>query len=190
MKRVFILFIVIACYSSIYAQKVCLSEYEMSLYKHINSVRKSKKLAPIELSKCLTVVAQTHANDLALNYKASDKCNLHTWSNKGKWTPCCYTDDHKSADCMWDKPKELTDYKGSGYEIAFYTSNINLLPETLAEEALKTWLASAGHSIVILNKGIWKSAVWKAIGVGYAKGYAVIWFGEAVDEESNPEDCK
>ena len=49
---------------------------------------------------------------------APPECNLHSWSDKGPWSACCYTPDHAQAQCMWDKPSELTNYPGNGYEIS------------------------------------------------------------------------
>ena len=100
------------------ATEVCLTREEKKLYDLIMEYRKSKKLPPIPLSEKLTLVAQTHAKDLAENYEfdpKKNKCNPHNWSNKGKWTSCCYTDDHKVAGCMWTKPQEIAGYAGSGY---------------------------------------------------------------------------
>lgn len=189
MKRKFILLIITLSNFSLFAQTLCLTEYEASLYKHVNELRLSKGLLSIQISRNLTIVAQTHAKDLSSNHPQTAKCNMHSWSNKGKWKSCCYTDDHKRAEGMWNKPRELTNYKGNGYEIAFYTSDLSLKADDFAKEALKSWLNSPGHSIVILNKGMWKNSHWNAIGVGVWEGYAVIWFGEDADNEIKPETC-
>ncbi len=95
-----------------------------SFMTSIMAYRKSKGLPPIPLSAKLSQVAQTHARDLTENYKvdASNECNPHSWSGKGTWTACCYTNDHKQAACMWRKPQEIADYPGYGYEIAYYSS--------------------------------------------------------------------
>lgn len=91
---------------------------------------------------------------------------------------------------MWNKPRELTNYKGNGYEIAFSTTNSSLSPVDFAKEAVESWINSPGHISVILNKGIWKDIKWNAIGIGVANGYAVVWFGEKEDEEAKPLECK
>ena len=90
---------------------VCLSEEEKKLYDIIMAYRKTKKLKPIPYSAKLSKVAQTHVRDLAENYayEKDAACNPHSWSNKGKWSSCCYTSDHKKAKCMWDKPKEIAE---------------------------------------------------------------------------------
>ena len=154
-----------------------LSNQEQELYNLIMEYRAQKKLPPIPLSKSLTFVAQTHAKDLGDNRPDVKKCNMHSWSKKGNWTSCCYTSDHKKAECMWNKPSELTSYKGAGFEISFG----NFMESTTPIEALNGWKSSSGHNSVIINKGGWKNFEWKAIGIGIYKGYALIWFGAEED---------
>src|SRR5512138_235757 len=101
--------------------QVCLSEAELDLYKLANQYRQDKGLSTVPLSKSLTYVAQLHVKDLAGNHPYNRRCNLHSWSEYGPWSPCCYTEDHKRAACMWDKPSELTNYRSPGYEIAYWT---------------------------------------------------------------------
>lgn len=78
-------------------KKTCLNNEEKKLYDLIMTYRESKKLPSIPLSAKLTLVAQAHVKDLIENYQDSKKCNYHSWSNKGGWSPCCYTSDHKQA---------------------------------------------------------------------------------------------
>lgn len=141
--------------------------------------RKSKRLKPIPYSSKLTKVAQTHVRDLADNYDfgQQDVCNPHSWSKKGDWSSCCYTSDHKKASCMWDKPKEITGYEGSGYEIAYYLSS-----GARASSALAGWQESKGHNPLLINSGIWKDVKWEGIGVGIYEEYAVVWFGQTEDK--------
>ena len=164
---------------------VCLSGEEQRLYALIMEYRKSKGLDVIPISSKLTLVAQTHARDLAENYKFdfNNECNPHSWSKKGKWSPCCYTNDHKQAKCMWDKPKEISGYAGSGYEIAYYSSK-----GATAEEGLAGWKVSPGHNPVIVNDGIWKKVKWNAVGIGLYREYGVVWFGEVADD-SQLKNC-
>lgn len=150
---------------------------EKVLYDMIMQYRKENNLSPVAFSKSLTIVAQTHVKDLITNQPNRGGCNLHSWSAIGSWTACCYTPDHAEAVCMWSKPRELTSYKGNGYEIACSTTALLIT----AEIAISTWKKSVGHNEVILNKGIWKSHEWKAIGIGINGGYAVIWFGKEPD---------
>ncbi|MBT1696500.1 CAP domain-containing protein [Fulvivirgaceae bacterium PWU4] len=156
-----------------------LSKEEQKLYELIMEYRKSKGLPPIALSAKLTKVAQAHARDLSENYKFDfdNKCNPHSWSKNGKWSPCCYTNDHKEAKCMWDKPREIADYAGNGYEIAYYSSK-----GATAEEGLTGWKASPAHNPLIVNEGIWNQVQWKAIGIGLYGEYGIVWFGEVEDD--------
>jgi uncharacterized protein YkwD len=157
---------------------ICLSAEEKKLYDLMMAYRKSKGLEPIDLSAKLTKVAQTHVHDLADSYTfdPKNKCNPHSWSSNGKWSPCCYTNDHKKAECMWEKPKEITGYGSPGYEIAYYSS-----AGASATEGLEGWKRSPSHNPLIINDGIWSKAKWKAIGIGFYKEYGVVWFGEMED---------
>jgi len=152
-----------------------LSAEEKKLYDLVMAYRSEKGLPSIPLSKSLTFVAQTHVKDMEQNPPSGD-CNMHSWSSKGKWTACCYTGDHKQAPCMWNKPRELTNYKGNGFEISHWSSF-----GTDAQTAIYSWKNSSGHNAVIINEGVWKDHPWKAIGVGIFGSYSVIWFGEVED---------
>lgn len=164
---------------------ICVSAEEKKLYDLLIEYRKEKNLESIPLSAKLTQVAQIHAKDLAENHKPFDeKCNLHSWSNKGKWNSCCYTDDHKEANCMWNKPREIAGYESNGYEISYYDG-----AGATAQEGLEGWKESQGHNQVILNEGIWKNIKWNAIGIGIYKEYGVVWFGELQDSVQ-PSECK
>ncbi|HEY5823681.1 MAG TPA: CAP domain-containing protein [Cyclobacteriaceae bacterium] len=161
------------------AEEVCLSAEEKKLYDLIMVYRKSKKLSPIPYSAKLTKVAQTHARDLEENfdYEDSGECNPHSWSDKGQWSSCCYTSDHKQAKCMWQKPKEIADYSGNGYEIAYFSS-----AGANAQEGLDGWKKSQGHNPLLINTGTWAKVNWKGIGIGIYGKYGVVWFGEEADE--------
>jgi len=148
-----------------------LTSEEQVLYDIIMEYRRSLKLPVIPLSTSLTIVAQTHARDLNDNQPDQGICNLHSWSNKGKWKACCYTDDHAQANGMWSKPSELTSYSGYGYEIAAWSSE-----RITAEAALAMWKSSPGHHSLIINRGPWNQK-WQAIGIGIYEGYALVWFG-------------
>jgi uncharacterized protein YkwD len=164
----------------------CLSAEEKKLYDLIMEYRKANKLGIIPLSEGLTRVAQTHARDLSENYTfdPKSKCNPHSWSTKGNWSACCYTNDHQKAACMWSKPKEIASYPGNGFEIAYYSSlGAN------AQEGIEGWKISPGHNPLLINSGTWARVTWKAIGIGIYKEYGLVWFGEVADEK-NPELCK
>jgi uncharacterized protein YkwD len=185
--RPLLIFLLLFFTISSFAQDVCLSEEEQKLYDLIIRYRKDKKLKPIPLSAALTRVAQAHVRDLSENYDASDTnpCNPHSWSGKGKWTPCCYTSDHKQAKCMWDKPKEISGYESAGFEIAYFsTAGAN------AVEGLEGWKKSPGHNPLLVNLGTWNTTEWKAIGVGIYKEYGVVWFGELEDDTAKPKPCR
>ncbi|MBP9212987.1 MAG: CAP domain-containing protein [Chitinophagaceae bacterium] len=170
---------------------VCLTQNEMDLYKLIMQYRKEKGLPSIPLSTSLSFVAQTHARDVVKNKPNVGSCNMHSWSSNGTWTSCCYTPDHKEAECMWNKPKQLTNYKGYGFEISFSTYHSNDATYTAtAEESLQGWKTSSGHNDVIINQSIWKTEPWKSIGIGIYQGYACVWFGRETDVEAMPVVCK
>ncbi len=158
---------------------ICLTQEEKKLYDLMMAYRKAKGLEPISLSAKLTRVAQTHAIDLSENYKfeIKNKCNPHSWSAKGKWSDCCYTNDHKKAKCMWDKPNEIAQYLSPGYEIAYYSS-----AGASAKEGLEGWKKSPSHNPLIVNEGIWNKVTWKGVGIGIYKEYGVVWFGELEDK--------
>ena len=169
-------------------QSGVLSTEELKLYMQLMEYRESKKLPIIPLSKSLTIVAQTHCNDLFNNKPDLKKeCNAHSWSDKGEWSACCYTPDHKQSSCMWDKPKELTGYKGIGFEIACGSSDPLYKAFVMtADYAIKSWQGSVHHNNVIVNKDIWKDAEWNAIGIGIYKGFSCVWFVEVKDVASQP----
>lgn len=85
---------------------------------------------------------------------------------------------------MWNKPREITGYASKGYEIAYFQSD-----GVMAFAALEGWKHSKGHNAVILNRGIWKSVKWKAVGIGIYKNYAVAWFGALPDHETGVTEC-
>ncbi len=170
---------------------VCLTANEMRLFELITQYRKDKGLPYIPLSIQLSYVAQVHAKDLFVNHPDKNGCNMHSWSSNGKWTPCCYTPDHKQANCMWNKPRELTNYDSEGFEISHNTWHSDDANYTVtATEALAGWKGSEPHNDIILNKSIWKTEKWNAIGIGVYKGYAVVWFGRVVDGEGSPNVCE
>jgi hypothetical protein len=162
---------------NLYSQP-CITPEERKLYDLLMQYRKARKLPSIPVSAKLTQVAKAHVQDLMKNYKDNGKCNYHSWSEKGNWSPCCYTDDHAQAACMWNKPKEIGGYEGSGFEIAYWSSaGVN------AKTSLSGWQGSAGHNAVIINSGIWKDMKWKAIGIGLDGEYSVVWFGAEEDNQ-------
>lgn len=160
-------------------------DYLVELAELINDYRKKNGLPEIPISSSLTAVALKHVIDLN-TYHPEKKCgkkgNLHSWSNngnwkgkygKGSWKGCCYPDDHSNAACMWEKPKEITNYPDKGYELAHWESGT-----VTAKSALASWKSSPLHNDVILNKGMWSNRTWKALGAAHSGSYACTWFGE------------
>lgn len=153
-----------------------LTENEKELAILINQYRKSLNLKPLTISKSLTKVARTHVKDSNLNHPENGtdvrgvKGNLHSWSDQGSWKPVCYTSDHKYSDLMWSKPSELTQYKGSGFEISLYSSGT-----VTPKGALGGWKSSSGHNAVIIGEGYWSNL--NTMGIGIDGNYSHVWFG-------------
>jgi len=164
----------------------CLSAQEQELVELINAIRAEYGKPPVPLSASLTVVAKQHVADLNANppgYKAV--CNLHSWSDDGPWTPCCYTSDHAQRDCMFKKPAELTDYKYDGYEIAYYLES-----GATPQKAVKGWKKSQSHYQLMCSQGPWGMMNLEAMGVAINGQYAVAWFGRMPDPTGPPQGCK
>jgi hypothetical protein len=141
----------------------------------VNDYRAENALPPIPASPSLCTVATAHVHDLLDNAPHTQPgCNLHSWSDQGAWSACCYTADHTQAACMWNKPGELTIYPGNGYENAASGAGS-------PAQALDLWKSSQPHNEVILNLGIWADHPWQALGADVYQGYAVLWFGEEPD---------
>jgi hypothetical protein len=169
---------------------ICLTQAETGLYKLINEYRAQKGLPAIKLSVALCIVARTHAKDQAENFKDGKRCNMHSWSDKGSWSSCCYTPDHKKAKCMWDKPRELTSYTGDGFEISYFSTFPYPTAQDYAKDILEGWKKSTSHNNIIINKSIWKDMKWKAIGIGIYGDYADVWFGTEEDSTGEPGICE
>jgi hypothetical protein len=199
MSRLLAVCIILILFSiRVYSQKdktekqlpeICLTQSENDLYRLINEYRAQKGLPEVKLSVSLCYVARTHAKDQTDNFKDGNRCNMHSWSNKGTWSSCCYTPDHKKAKCMWDKPRELTNYQADGFEISFYSTYRYSSPEAFAKDILDGWKKSPGHNDVIVNKNIWKDMKWAAIGIGIYGEYANVWFGNIEDTAGEPSIC-
>lgn len=139
----------------------------------INQYRAENGLPAVPVSRSLTQVAEAHVKD-SHNPRES-QCNLHSWSPNGPWTACCYTADHAQAQCMWNKPREIAQFQGNGYEISAWGTTLN------PEQALSLWKGSPGHNDVILNKNTWAGMKWQSMGVAIDGEYAHVWFSDAAD---------
>jgi hypothetical protein len=171
---------------------VCLSNEEADLARRVNAYRAENGLPAVPVSRSLTIVAQAHVRDLQEHRPdqgadpRGQPCNLHSWSANGPWTAVCYTPDHAYARGMWDKPREITGYPGTGFENAFAAFG----KRASATEALDAWKASAGHNQTILQQGSWQRYSWPAMGVGISENFAVLWFGDVRDPQGEAALCR
>ena len=165
---------------------ICLSIEEKKLFELVNNYRIDKGLKEIPLSISLTFVAQTHAKDLHNNRPAaSDSCNMHSWSKTRDWSDCCYDKSHRQKECMWDKPKQLTNYNGKGFELSHGFGQLKEFKgdTVTAESALKGWINSVHHNNVLINKKVWSKIEWNAMGIGIHKDFICLCLGEEKDTE-------
>lgn len=160
------------------------SSDEAELARMVNGYRAEYGLPPVPISRSLNAVAEAHVRDLMENRPDTatafgrGRCNMHSWSSAGPWTPVCYTRDHARASAMWSKPREITRgaYPGNGYEIAYWWSGA-ITPEI----AIEGWIDSPAHNDLLIEDGPWRGANWQAMGIGLHGNYAVVWFGKEPD---------
>lgn len=165
----------------------CLNTEEQLLLGFINQYRISAGLPTIDASRSLTTVAQWHVWDLNENPPNIVTCNLHSWSDAKPdlWNPVCYTADQANREGMWDKPREITEYPGNGYENAYASSG-----GATAEAAFNLWKSDPGHDNIMLEKGDWEGKNWRSVGLGVSGNYAVVWFGAEVDPGGTILPCQ
>lgn len=155
----------------------------------VNDHRRANGLPAVPFSPSLALVAETHARDLAAlpdggaggdfgRDRRGLACNAHSWTDRGSWTPVCYTADHHYAARMWSKPREITGgrYPYYGFEIGYWTTGA-----VDAAGAVEGWKRSAAHNGVILEQGVWRGKNWQAMGVGVHGRFAFVWFGQEPD---------
>ncbi len=162
----------------------CLTDDEYRLAELINAHRVINGLKEIPVSASLSFVARTHVIDLYTNHPDTSICNLNSWSDKGDWTPCCHNKWVPQAECIRNKPGELTNYTGEGYELT-YAEVFN----TNADTVFRFWTKIDESSAFLLNKDQWEKKSWRAMGVGIYKSYAVVWMGLRTDALPSPEKC-
>jgi hypothetical protein len=150
----------------------------------INAYRQRYDLPPIPLSKSLCYVASTHVKDLFFHHPDQESCNAHSWSDKGSWKPFCYPRDENKKNSVWDKPKELTSYRGKGYEIVYWENNAVII-----DSIITFWKSMDYFNSFLMNTGKWQGKKWNAIGIGIHENYACAWFGELPDSEAEPDIC-
>ncbi len=163
-------------------QGVCIDEEELSLANQINHFRKQNDLNVLPVSTALSYVADVHVKDLYLHYDPFGGCNLLSWSDNGRWEKCCAQGENYT--CMYDKPAELTQYKGKGYELVYYQNT-----QITSGLAFNAWKENASAKAMILQQGKYQDKNWQAIGVALFDGYASIWFGEKSDNAGEPPLC-
>jgi hypothetical protein len=144
-----------------------LDALEIELAKQINDYRVQNGLPAIPLSSALSLVANRHVRDLAMNIGRL----THDWSN------CAMTDPN----CMWKAPQRLgTSYPGNGFENAYGgPAGSPASPAAI----LKSWKEGGNgpHNDVILNRQVWSNVQWKALGIGIHDGFAAMWVGSEAD---------
>ncbi len=163
----------------------CISARELELYQLINEYRQSQGLEIIPLSKSLCYVAYVHVRDLQKNRPDLSGCNLHSWSGKGSWTPCCYAKEPNRQECMFKKPQELTGYKGHAQEIILWENK-----PASPSSSLEQWKSLEPTNDILIKRGRWAQKNWQAMGVALFEGYTSVWFGEAADKETKLLACE
>lgn len=160
---------------------------EKEIFTLINTHRQQNGLPALQPSVNLAFVARTHAIDIIENNPDVNGGNMHSWSNKGKWKPVVYTDDHKQAQLMWSKPSEISNYKFNGFEISHgFSKSARKTMSVNPVDAVNGWKKSEGHNNVMIQRGAFQNTAMKAMGVGVYKGYACVWFGQQVDTYPPP----
>ncbi|MEA3479932.1 MAG: SPOR domain-containing protein [Bacteroidota bacterium] len=150
----------------------------------INQYRKDNGLPELALSVSLSFVATAHVADLVNNHPDTGICNLNSWSDQGNWISCCHNSYVPKSDCILNKPRELTEYRGEGHELAYWEPML-VIPDSV----MHFWASIRESSDFLLNKDKWSKYKWRSLGVGMLKGYAVIWVGELTDRAGKPGIC-
>jgi hypothetical protein len=164
---------------------VCLTSDEANLAAHINNFRKQNNLPEIALSASLSFVAKTHVADLQTNKPDTSICNTASWSDKGRWTPCCFNSYVLKYECMWDKPKELTSYTYRGYELSYFEEGI-----VDVDDVFNLWKTTNAAVDMLLSQNSHSDKKWLAMGVGISENYVSVWFGQRTDPAGKPANCK
>lgn len=162
----------------------CINQEEFQLFNLVNNLRKSRGLPSLQLSKSLSYTAYQHVRDLYINKPDTASCNMHSWSDKGDWTPICFPKEQGKKKSVNDKPKELTNYPGQAHELLYWVNGT-----ALPDEVFDQWRTTNQSSALILNTGKWLKTNWKSMGISVYKGYASLWLGEAQDTETEVGLC-
>jgi hypothetical protein len=162
----------------------CISGQEEQLMERINLFRAENGKKTISNSISLNYVASLHTNDLQENNPDTSICNLSSWSDKGKWTSCCYNKYVPNQDCMWDKPKELTTFPYRGYELAlFFEESFNV------DTVFQLIISSKPARDMILTDGYYKHKKWICMGASMSRNYVSIWFAQRADKAGKASIC-
>jgi hypothetical protein len=156
--------------------KYTIGKNDLQLSDAINIYRSKRGLGELQLSPSLCFVAKTHLNDIRLYSKDEHGCNLNSWSDKGKWIPCCFNGQQKNLDLMTSKPSEIIGFHGKGFEIVVAAKK-----EISTNDLAKKWLEAKTTQDFILNKGQWSNRNWQCIGISIYNGFASIWASEMPD---------
>lgn len=167
-----------------YAQETCISDEENRLAGLINSLRKQNRLPDIALSSSLTLVAKLHVNDLQTNRPDTSICSTASWSNKGNWTPCCFTALAPRFECIWNKPKELTNYPFRGYEITHYEEGI-----IQVDSLFSIWKKTPAVLDMLLGRNAHTDKRWAVMGLAVGENYVSLWLGQRPDPAGRPSFC-
>ncbi len=162
----------------------CISAEEYQLYQLINDYRKAFALPEVVLSKSLSYVAIAHVRDLAANFNPDTTCNMHSWSDQGRWKPICFPSEQSRKNNVHLKAKEIIGYPSEAYEITYW-SNVENSPRQI----LSFWRENKVSTNLLINQETWEDKTWKAIGIGIEDGYAVVWLGESIDIEVSTPVC-
>lgn len=163
----------------------CITKKEKQLFDLINLIRSDYDKPELQLSNSLSYVAKLHVEDLQQNNPDTSICTLSSWSDKGEWNSCCYNKYVFDPNCMWDKPKELTNFKYRGYELASYFEE-GLNPDSV----YNLWCDSKEALNMILTNGTYKKKKWLCAGVGISDNYVCLWFAQRKDPDKEPDICK
>jgi hypothetical protein len=162
----------------------CITTAELNFSESINKFRRENRMSEIPLSTSLSFVAKTHVADLQLNRPDTSICTTASWSDKGIWKSCCYNSYIHRPECMWEKPKELSNYPFRGYEIVYFEENL-LQPDMVAD----LWFSVPEVVDFILGKGAHSDKKWAAMGVGIGENYLSLWMGQRTDPNRKPAVC-
>jgi hypothetical protein len=187
MRTLIFICLIIFAQTKIFAQtdEYCINAEERKLYKLIDDYRGEKNLHTIPVSRALTQLAKMHAKDIVNNRPPKATTSIHSWTNKGKWKACDYTNDSKGMSCMTDKAAELTSYKHKAFELIAYNENGDMT----ADFAMKDWKNNSVYGFMLINKTGWQDKNWEAIGIAVYKNVAVVWLGENTDKSGAPVAC-